>query len=151
MEDVSRKDISFTEYNYETVANKMGAEKFAHPASATDAILKTELIKRGRGGDTVAVTAYSYSAHPRTDFVPVLGGDGRMHSVPVPWIEYLPEQKTTLMTVKYIGLTESEYLSKVNTVREMLPPENAACYKGIFAYTGMNSDTANKFIDLLTK
>ena len=150
-EKISHADISYTEYNYETIANKIGANKFAHPATATDVILKTELIKRSKGIDTVAVTAYSYSAEPRTDFIPVLGGDGRMHAVPVPWIEYVPQQRTTLMTVTNIGLTENEYNARVGTISEVIAPENATCYKGMFAHTGMATQSLEKFINLLTK
>ena len=150
-EEAERSDISYTEYNYEAIANKIGAEKFAHRLSATQAILKTELIKRSKGFDTVAVTAYSYSAHPRTDFIPTLGGDGRMHAVPVLWTEYVPEQKTTLMTVKNIGLSESEYLARSAKIREVTAPENAVCYKGAFAYTGTSSESTKQFINLLTQ
>lgn len=148
-EAIDRNEISYTEYNYETIANKMGARKFAHPDTATDVILKTELVKRTGNTDTVAVTAYSYSAEPRTDFIPVLGGDGRIHAVPVPWIEYIPRQKTSLMTVKGIGLSETEFERKSATIGEVLAPENATCYKGIFAYTGVGGESANKFIEKL--
>ena len=149
-EEIYTQDVSYTEYNYEMIANKIGADKFAHERSATTPILKTELVKRSKGFDTVAVTAYSYSAEPRTDFVPVLGGDGRMHSVPVFWTEYVPLQKTTLMTVKGIGLSESEYNTKVSYISEVLAPQNAACYRGIFAHMGMGGESTNKFISLLT-
>ena len=150
-EEISKPDISYTEYNYEAIANRIGAEKFAHPQSATKPILKTELVKRSKGMDTVAVTAYSYSAVPRTDFIPTLGGDGRMHAVPVAWVEYIPEQKTSLMTVTNIGISETEYLSKIGTISEVLAPENSTCYKGIFAFTGIGGESANTFINLLKK
>ena len=119
--------------------------------SATRAILKTELIQRNKGLDTVAVTAYSYSAEPRTDFVPVLGGDGRMHAVPVPWTEYLPLQKTTLITIKNIGYTETEYNSILKNLKDQKLPENATCYKGMLAHIGMGGDSFNEFIKQITK
>ena len=150
-EEYSHSDSGFTEYNYETIANKIGAEFFSHPNTATKSILKTELIKRSGKIDTVAVTAHSYSAEPRTDFVPVLGGDGKMHSVPVPWIEYLPLQKTTLMNVTNIEMSESEYIKKASNVTEALAPKNATCYKGIFAYTDSTTDSVLKFINSLKK
>ena len=150
-ESVNQAEISYTEYNYETIANRMGARSFAHPDTATDVILKTELVKRTQNTDTVAVTAYSYSAEPRTDFIPVLGGDGKIHAVPVPWIEYIPRQKTSLMTVRGIGLSETEYERKAGTVKDLLSPKNATCYKGIFAHTDTSSESANKFIEKLLK
>jgi hypothetical protein len=150
-EDISQSDSHYTEYNYEAVANKMGAFTFAHPATKTDVILKTELIKRTPLFDTVAVTAYSYSAEHRTDFVPTLGGDGRMHLVPVPWIEYIPLQKTSLMSVKNIGISETEYQRKASSIGDILAPQNATCMRGIFAHTDLNGTNANKFINLITK
>ena len=33
---------------------------------------------------------YSYDINKRIDFIPVRGGDGRFHNVPVEWDEYLP-------------------------------------------------------------
>jgi len=150
-EEISHPDLSYTEYNYETIANKIGADKFAHERTATQAILKTELITRSDGFDTVAVTAYSFSAENRTDFIPTLGGDGRIHSVPVHWIEYIPQQKTTLMTVKNIGLSETEYTAKANSLTSEIIPENATCYKGIFAHTGMPARSLANFINTITK
>ena len=150
MQAPEHDDVSYTEYNYEAIANRIGRDKFAHPLSATEPILKTELIKRKDGFDTVAVTAYSYSTVPRTDFVPTFGQDRRMHTVPVPWLEYLPEQKTTLMTVKNIGLSEREYLTRVSQIEEMLAPQDATCYKGAFAFIGTADRTTNEFIKLLT-
>ncbi len=150
-EEAAHPETGYTEYNYEAVANKMGAFTFAHPATKTDVILKTELIKRTPLFDTVAVTAYSYSTAPRTDFVPMLGGDGRMHLVPVPWIEYIPLQKTSLMSVKNIGISETEYQRKASNIGELLAPQNATCMRGIFAHTDTNGTNANKFINLITK
>ena len=54
-----------------------------------------------------------------------------------------------LMTVKGIGLSETEFERKSATIGEVLAPENATCYKGIFAYTGVGGESANKFIEKL--
>ena len=103
---------------------------------------------RKDNADTVAVTAYSYSAHRRTDFVTMMGGDGKLHSVPVHWIEYLPEQKTTLMTVHNIGLSNTEYLRRIGALGHA--PENATCHRGIFAYTSTPNQSTEAFINSLT-
>ena len=150
-EDISRGEISYTEYNYESIANKMGAMQFAHKRTATDIILKSELVNRSNGFDTVAITAHSYSANNRIDYVPTLGGDGKMHLVPVPWTEYLPLQKTSLITIKGIGLTEDEYLEKIAAGEKLKAPENAVCYKGMFGFLGTNNKSINEFIENITK
>lgn len=91
---------NFTSYEHEALANAIGERVFAHERTATDAILKTSLISSSAGEDRVAVTAYSFAAENRLDFVPTLGGDRRMHLVPVPWIEYIPIKRASEMIVK---------------------------------------------------
>ena len=61
-----------------------------HPNTKTRAILKSEYMRSCDGADVARITAYSFDAIPRIDVIPVLGGDGRFHSVPVPWDEYIP-------------------------------------------------------------
>lgn len=85
----------------EAVANAVNAERFAHPASKTKAILKSSFVASRNGADEIAVTAYSYTIEKRLDVVPMLGGDGRMHGVPVPWDEYIPlEAQNTFFVAK---------------------------------------------------
>lgn len=79
---------------------------FTSPEEAqTPSIYKTSLQSRENGEDLVQVHAFSYRTENRTTFVPVLGGDGHMHSVPVHWVEYIPVFKTS--TVR-IGNAENE-------------------------------------------
>lgn len=99
LDDIEDYDCNYTYYEHEVMANRIGQRKFAHERSATQAILKAGLAKKKGGGDLVSITAYSYAAENRVDFVPVMGGDGRLHSVPVHWVEYIPIEKTTDMTV----------------------------------------------------
>jgi hypothetical protein len=61
-----------------------------HPNTRTRAILKSRFLKGSNGIDEVRVSAYSYNVIGRVDFVSVLGGDGHLHAVPVPWDEYVP-------------------------------------------------------------
>ncbi len=82
-------DQNFTQYEHEVLANAIGASAFAHPETATQSILKTVLVSKNGSRDRVRVTAHSYAAYNRVDYVRVHGGDGRFHSVPVPWVEYL--------------------------------------------------------------
>ena len=101
LEDESPLDCHYSRLEHEAMANSIRDAEFAHPDSATEAILKTSVISSNKDGDTVAVTAFSYSAEDRLDFVPVFGGDGHIHPVPVHWIEYIPiEAKSTIKIVK---------------------------------------------------
>lgn len=89
----------YTSYEHEVLANTLGAELLAHSASQTDAILKTQFLGCNGIADRVEVRAYSYDAIPRVDYIPRLGGDGRLHNVPVPWVEYIPLSRTTQIEV----------------------------------------------------
>ena len=81
-------------WEHEAIANYYGDKCFAHPASVTKNILKTQCVSRDDAGQgTVEVTASGFRGEDRVDHVSVYGGDGRFHAVPVPWTEYLPVQK----------------------------------------------------------
>ncbi|MBQ7387020.1 MAG: hypothetical protein IJW03_02520, partial [Clostridia bacterium] len=108
LEPLESYDTNFTTYEHEAMANAVGWRAFAHEASSTEAILKTRLIAKSGDTDRVAVTAYTYVAEPRVDFVPRLGGDGRMHAVPVPWDEYIPLEWTREMLVSPAPVSERE-------------------------------------------
>ncbi len=91
---------SFKEY--ESLANAACA-RFVHPATKTRAILKTSYVGSNGNEDTIRVTAYSYDILPRIDVIPVMGGDGRMHGVPVPWDDYIPLETTNAFRVASVG------------------------------------------------
>ena len=103
---------NYTAREAELLANKLGERYFAHPKSATPAILKPRLLNKREGADDLTVVAYSYRAVPRTDFIPMLGGDGGMHAVPVPWLEYLPIEKETDLTLEALDLRDPEFREK---------------------------------------
>ena len=92
---------NFTRYEHEVMANQADYYQLVHKDSRTEAILKTEFIKAESTADIIGITAYSYETYDRVDFIPVLGGDGRIHAVPVPWIEYLPVMKTTRARIDF--------------------------------------------------
>lgn len=80
-------------YSYkecEVLSNKAGVKKMAHPATKTHAIFKSSFVRSENDIDEICVNAYSYDIIPRVDIVPVHGGDGRWHSVTVPWDDYIP-------------------------------------------------------------
>lgn len=55
------------------------------------------------------MTAYSFDAIDRVDYVSVYGGDGRSHAVPVPWVEYVPVERTSEMALKRVGGSHEEF------------------------------------------
>ncbi len=74
----------------EALANAVSKEFTVHPDSKTSAILKSSFVRSVNGADETTITARSYDIEERVDYVSVLGGDGRYHTVSVPWDEYMP-------------------------------------------------------------
>ena len=89
----------YSTWEYEALANAIGYDHLAHPNSKTPAILKASYTGQNKAADQVRITAYSYDSLPRLDVVPMLGGDGRMHGVPVHWQEYIPLEASQQMQV----------------------------------------------------
>ena len=59
------------------------------------------------------VRAYSFRTEPRVDYVSMRGGDGAIHSVPVPWTEYIPVDNTSTVKLNKIGLSDKEFDRRV--------------------------------------
>lgn len=93
-------DSSFWEH--EAMANLIGQDSFRNPNSVTENILKTRA--QGSGSTkTVTVTAFGYEGFGRVDVIPMVGGDGNVHGVPVPWTEYLDVSQESSMVVGAIS------------------------------------------------
>lgn len=91
---------NITSFEHEALANSFDCDLLKNPASATDSILKATFEKKNKTVDLVKIRANSFKATERIEFISVFGGDGRVHSVPVPWIEYEPIYQDTWMEVK---------------------------------------------------
>ena len=99
----------FTDLDHEVIANKFDVRQFVDPETATKAILKTDFLKRNGDEDVVKVTAHSFKEIKHVDIIPTLGGDGRMHGVPVTWYEYIPLEKENIINVAELGGTQQEF------------------------------------------
>ena len=90
-------------FEHEVVANKYDKLIFLPLNGKTDVILKTSLKKRNGQQDVVNVTSHSHDMINRTEMVMTLGGDGRMHAVPVHWVEYVPVEGKGEFSVGDLG------------------------------------------------
>ncbi len=115
-------------WEWESIANFYGIETFRHPKCVTDCILKTEAGALGKDESTIRVTAHGYSGTPRIAHVPVLGGDGRTHNVPVKWIEYDPVSRT-----REISIQEKEREGGKPPKRDFSRKAGEIFRRGIFA------------------
>ena len=107
--DLSQK---YSTWEHEALANAIDPKLLVHPATKTPAIMKTCYTHQDKGIEQVRVTAYSYDSLPRVDVVPMRGGDGRMHGVPVHWEEYIPLQACETMAV---STTEMDSPATIHT------------------------------------
>ena len=105
---------NYTDHEAEVLANKIGWSSFRHERSATSVIIKTSIDHKEGKSDIVKVTAHSYKAVSRVDYVSVFGGDGHFHDVPVYWDEYIPVERTSLMEMREYGLNDCEYSAMIN-------------------------------------
>ena len=74
----------------EALANALEQRHVVHPDTKTQAILKSAFVSANEHTDEACITAYSYDIEKRVEYVPMRGGDGHIHNVPVDWDEYLP-------------------------------------------------------------
>lgn len=98
-------------YSYkecEALSNKIRPEHVVHPRTKTHAIIKSNFVTSTNGVDEICVFAYSYDIIPQIDFVPVHGGDGRWHSVPVPWDDYIPLEAANTFFVAPVESVQNE-------------------------------------------
>ena len=74
----------------EVLANDAEDHHLVHPDTKTKAILKSTFVRSQNGVDETCITASSYDMVRKLDLVPMWGGDGQLHDVPVEWDLYLP-------------------------------------------------------------
>ncbi len=90
---------NFTVAEAECLANTLDKMSIEPDDCQTQVILKTQLLAKEQGADRLILTSHAFTTIEHVDFVATLGGDGRFHSVPVPWLEYVPIQKQTVIEV----------------------------------------------------
>lgn len=100
---------SFTRKETEFAVNNMDPTYFAPRTAATKSILKTTFLDRDGKSDRVRVTANAFEAHEQVDYVSEWGGDGYLHEIPVPWVEYVPVSETRVVKLKEIGLSDRDF------------------------------------------
>ena len=84
----------------EALANYMGESKFAHPKSITHNILKVNDVKHADGVGSISVVAHGHYTQKHTEYVSKFGGDGKIHTIPVNWLEYIPISRESNFTIR---------------------------------------------------
>lgn len=100
-----------TFWEWESLVNHQGEEKFAHPSCATSNILKTKLLRTiDNSQHDLQVTAHGFSETPRVDYVRVHGGDGRWHTIDVHWYEYNPVSRQSHVSIAEFPDSDKEVI-----------------------------------------
>ncbi|MDD3695337.1 MAG: hypothetical protein PHG44_05150 [Lentisphaeria bacterium] len=79
----------------ESLANYLGEDKFEHPFCISNSILKSRFVERQGALSIWELRALGYKGEKRVEYHSALGGDGRLHKIPVYWTEYLPVEKSS--------------------------------------------------------
>ena len=91
---------NITQAEAESAANAHDINYFKHPKTrSAGVILKSDFARTEGESDVYNVTAHSFEGIDRVEIVPTMGGDGKMHNVPVKWIEYKPINRVTPLVV----------------------------------------------------
>lgn len=151
---------NLTSYEHESLANRFDKDLLKHPESSTNLIIKTKFETKNGKSDQVTIEAHSFKAVKQTTVVSKLGGDGRMHAVPVVWYEYIPIVKNTLMEAKNTKLRKNEYLKEKNNSEfsqfmSQYSKNNAIIYeRGLFSVLldkELDENSSLKFNSLLAR
>lgn len=102
-------DANLTTYEHEAMANRFNPADLKPDKACTPNIYKTQMVSKNNKTDRVTITAHSFIGERRVTYVTKLGGDGRLHTIPVRWIEYIPVSKSTDMSVEESMISRNEF------------------------------------------
>ncbi|MCQ2793824.1 MAG: hypothetical protein MJ207_00405 [Bacilli bacterium] len=140
-------DSNVTAFETESLANAYDVTHFMPKDSATEAILKTELVKKEKDHDLVNIVAHAFKSIPQVEMVPRVAGNGRTYMVPVTWYQYLPVSKKTPLMV---GTTNDDRKKFISEKHEKLFANSSVkdvyYQKGLVSalFTAINTNNTNK-------
>ena len=105
------KHSNIGDFEMESVANYFKSELFAPEDATTPQILKAVLLNADDKGTLAEITSYAYRGEDRVTYVPVTARNGRTYQVAVPWVEYIPVEKTSHVNMQAVQLTREQYLT----------------------------------------
>ncbi len=105
---------NLTSFEHEIMANGMPPSCFRPEEAADDLplIIKDLGSRKVGGSDEVLLSAYSFKETPMVEHVTKLGGDGRMHDIPIHWIKYDLVSKKSSIGVKNVKGSRKDFLEK---------------------------------------
>lgn len=122
-------------YEVESFANLFPNESFSHKARAEgcELILKADYKGSNGDSDTYNITGHTFMGTPQVDMVPTLGGDGRIHAVPVPWVLYTPVKSSKTIEVKNSKLNRFDFINTNKKLFDNSDENDIYYHKGLIS------------------
>lgn len=148
---------NYTNFEAEVLANAIDRRLLTPPHASTEVILKAEFAEKNGKSDKITLNAKSFQGVPRVEVVPMLGGDGRWHGVPVPWTEYIPVSMFKVMEMRSCSAARSEFEAASSSgdfndfLKRRAVKGGVVRQRGLMAmllsgaYTALDDETIGKF------
>ena len=107
-------------YEAEILSNFMDPQFFEPEDCDTNLILKASFNSRQGKVNIFDIHSYGFTKIPMMEVVPTLGGDGRMHGVPVHYFEYEKVEKDSQVAVINVGGDLNTYRSVKEQLLQLL-------------------------------
>lgn len=106
--------VSNTTYHEcEALANSFDEDYVKPQDAGTPSIRKISIVGKVNKCDKVLLRTRAFRVEPRVDFISKVGGDGRVHSIPVPWNEYIPVERELYMITKNADASRNDFMSNL--------------------------------------
>ncbi len=127
---------NLTSYEHEVMANGMDSSLFKPNKAADDLplIIKQQSSSKVGSTDQVLLSAYSFMETPMVEHITKMGGDGRLHDVPVHWIKYDLVTKESTIGVRHIGGSRKEYRQSKTNVSLVTNTPGSYYQRGLFSF-----------------
>ena len=108
---------NITAFEHEVMANSMDPDVLRPEGAASDLpLINKQLACATKGeSDCVVLSTYSYHETPQVEFVTQMGGDGRLHEIPVHWIQYDKVQRESSIAVRKVGGSRKDFKDRKAT------------------------------------
>ncbi len=127
-----RSDLS--DYEAMVMVNHMDPDAFRHVDAATDQILRPRFLRRHGKSDVFEITSLSFSKEAAVAYVPVKGGDGNVHGVPVQYYIYTPLTRKRNVTLR--RLDEKKERWDARALRDYLDLHDGEIYHRFASFLG---------------
>lgn len=130
----------FSNYEHEVMINGISPSYFRPEEADPDLPLILKVMNASKEGeeDHLKVHAYSYKTTPRIDYVQQRGGDGKLHSIPVPWTQYDYVEAEQEVGVTDTNDTQTSYAEGLNErIRELVNDGPSHFERGLLCFARM--------------